>query len=198
MLALGVGREAIAEEMWPGTDQKKQRNNLGVQLNMLRKLLEPWGVTTYLLESGLTRFESDHARLEAALGRGDTETVTALYRGPLAPGVDGDTVVEERLNLHERVLDALLAGAEANASADVSEPDGTRRVEDAVRYLKRLLELEPMHEEAVQVLLGLLMRLGRRRDAQRTLERFAQLLRQETGLEPQPSTLALLDKAEGG
>ncbi|MCC6312097.1 MAG: hypothetical protein IT345_14435 [Trueperaceae bacterium] len=198
LLALGVGREAIAEEMWPGTDQKKQRNNLGVQLNMLRKLLEPWGVTTYLLESGLTRFESDHARLEAALGRGDTETVTALYRGPLAPGVDGDTVVEERLNLHERVLDALLAGAEANASADVSEPDGTRRVEDAVRYLKRLLELEPMHEEAVQVLLGLLMRLGRRRDAQRTLERFAQLLRQETGLEPQPSTLALLDKAEGG
>ncbi len=195
LLALGAGREAIAEAMWPDTDQKKQRNNLGVQLNMLRKLLEPWGVTTYLLESGLTRFESDHARLESALGRGDAEAVAALYRGPLAPGVDSDTVVEERLNLRERVLDALLAGAEANVSA-AGDPDGAGRIEDAVRYLKRLLELEPLHEEAVQALLGLLIRLGRRRDAQRTLERFAQLLRQETGLAPHRHTLALLGKAE--
>lgn len=194
LLALGYGREAIGEGMWPDTDQKKQRNNLGVQLNMLRKLLEPWGVTTYLLESGLTHFESDHAELEAALARGDVASVSDLYQGPLAPGVDLDPVAQERLHLQERVVDALLAGAEASAAKADGEVDGAGLLEDAVRYLKRLLELEPLHEEAVQALLGHLMRLGRRRDAQRTLERFIQTLEQETGLAPQPATLAHLVK----
>lgn len=181
LLALGLGREQVAEEIWPEADVKKQRNNLGVQLNLLRKQLEPWGVQTYLNEAGLVRFESDLHELERALQAGDAETVASLYREPLAPGVELGAVAEERDQLRERVIGAL---QEAATGADE---------ESALRYLRLALELDPLNEEALQSLLALLVRLGRRREAQRHYQRFEALLRRELGLAPQAGTARLLE-----
>ncbi len=188
LLALHVSREGVAEAMWPEADGKKQRNNLGVQLNLLRKLLEPWGVATYLNEAGLMHFESDVDELRSATEARDAERVLGLYRGPLAPGVEVQAVADERNALHEHVIEVLHAAALESASAPSEH-------EAAIRYLKRVLELEPLHEEALRALLALLAKLGRNREAQRHYARFRSLLLDEVGLEPHPTTSALLPDA---
>jgi len=201
LLALGADRERIGEEIWPEVDAKKQRNSLGVLLNMLRKVLEPWGAPTFILESGLARFTSDAQELREALAEGDHERVLALYAGPLAPGLTLPLVDDERQALHEEVLQALFDGAGAAAllpSAPKAAASATAAVgsvseaEFRVRLLKRLLELDPLHEEGLQALLTLLVRLGRRREAQRHFSRFEADLAAETGLAPQAATAELL------
>ncbi len=177
-LWLGATREQLAEEVWPDVDAAKQRNNLNVQLALLRKVIEPWGFATYLSEGGLTRTVSDHAELLAALEAGDAAAVGQRYREPLAAGIDLPRVDDERARLREAVVATLVAAS-----------DETRASEG---YLRRVLELEPLQEEALQLLLRGLLRRGRRREARERYRRFEAQLRAELDLEPLPETAALL------
>ncbi len=183
LLALGASREQIGEEMWPEADVKKQRNNLGVQLNLLRKLLEPWGVTTFLGERGLRHFWTDLQELGRALDAADAPRVLSMYREPLAPGVDVGLVADQRYDLRERVVQLMLAAAITTTS------------DNALSYLKRVMELEPLHEEALQELLVRLNSMGRRREALRLFRRFEEQLSQETGLAPHARTASLASLA---
>ena len=65
--------------------------------------------------------------------------------------------------------------------------------DDAVNYLERLLELDPLHEEALQLLLGKLISRGRKREAVKRYQSFATKLKTEMGLEPLEETQALLE-----
>ena len=177
LLTLGKTRDEVAEAMWPEVETKKQRNNLNVQLNALRKVIEPWGVTTYLFEQGLKRVTSDYGELSAALKTEDAGTVYALYREPFAPGLELFPIEDERSRLREEVVMLLFAASEGA---------------DATAYLERVLELEPLHEEALQSLLKQLVKRGRRRDARGRFDRFALRLREELGLEPLAETKSVL------
>lgn len=154
------------------------RNNLNVQLNLLRKVVEPWGTSTYVFEDGLRHTEADLWALEDALAAGDAEQAYRLYREPLAPGVDLPLLDEAREALRQRVIDLLFAVAR----------------EGNLDYLERVLELEPADEEALQQLLRLLVGRGRRREALLRYRRFAALLKADLGLEPLPETRSLLDE----
>lgn len=180
LFSLGLSREQVAEAMWPETGVTKQRNNLGVQLNLLRKVLEPWGLRTYLFEDGLKRLRSDYAELQAALGDADTGKILRLYKEPFAPGVDLEPIQNERGRLREEVIELLY---EASQEAEATE---------ASTYLTRVMELEPLHEEALQGLLTWLLAHGRRREAQQRYRQFQKILDEELGLEPLPETQALL------
>lgn len=182
LLALRQPREAIGEALWPEADTTKMRNNLHVQLNLLRKLLEPWGVPTYLTEAGLVRTTCDLWNLEEALTKGDAETVLAGYLPPLAPGIDLPLVSQAGDDLNERVINLFLHAAKA------APPDR------AEAYLDRLLVLDPLCEEALQHLLVLLIARGRRHEAQRRYHAFAKQLKEELGIEPLQRTLDLLSK----
>jgi DNA-binding SARP family transcriptional activator len=175
LLLLGESREAIGEVLWPELERDRVRNNLHVNLNQMRKLLEPWGVTSYLEETRLARANSDLGDLEAALERGDASSVMRLYRGKLAPGVDLPPVNDRRDQLHERVVDMLF-------QASLMDPTQMEA------YLERVLELEPLHEPALKHLLAHLVTVGRRKTAERRYQDFAQRLRDEMGLEPMPET----------
>jgi DNA-binding SARP family transcriptional activator len=178
LLLLGASREQLAEEMWPHADVAKQRNNLNVQLALLRKVVEPWGFAVYLSEGGLTRVRSDHAELVAALEAADAPAVLGRYREPFAPTIDLPRVDEERARLREAVVETLVAASDETRSSEA--------------YLRRVLELEPLHEEALQLLLRGLLRRGRRREARERYQRFEARLREELDLEPLPETAALL------
>lgn len=180
LLLLRQSREEIGAALWTELDAKKTRNNLNVQLNLLRRLTEPWNVSTYLFEDGLKRTEADLWALERALDARDAERVLNLYRHPLAPGLDVPVINEARERLAQEVTALLFAAAE------------TAPAERAGAYLERVLELEPLSEDALQRLLRLLLARGRRYEAQRRYDAFAQQLKDELGLEPLPETRALL------
>lgn len=182
LLTMGVSRDALGEALWPEADPAKVRNNLNVLMNGLRKALQPWGLPTYLHDGGLRRVTSDLQRVEAALQAGDWDAVTTWYAGPLGAGIDIDVVREGAGVLERRVLEGLRSAA---AAAD--DP------ERAIRWLDRLLELDPLHEEALHDLVVLLLRSGRRREARRRYRALADRLREELGVEPADATRRLLD-----
>ncbi len=179
LLALGYDRETIGEAIWPETDSKKVLNNLHVQLNLLRKILEPWGIKTYLTEDGLARTTTDIGHLKEALKQNNINAVLQLYQEPLAPGVDLPLLDEARESLREEVITCFFEAAQ--------------HTNDGVDYLERLLELDPLHEEALQLLLQRLISRGRKREAVKRYQSFATKLKTEMGLEPLEETQVLLE-----
>ncbi|MCA9840031.1 MAG: hypothetical protein KC422_24185 [Trueperaceae bacterium] len=179
LLALGHSREEIGEAMWPNTDTKKVRNNLNVQLNFLRKVIEPWGESTYLFEEGLKTTRSDLWDLDQALAERDGPALLALYKTPFAPGLELQLIQDARESYKQDVIDSLFEFAMNQAE------------EDRVTYLERVLDLDSLYEEALQSLLQVLSRRGRRREVQRRYQKFARQLADELGLEPLPETQAI-------
>ena len=178
LLTLRLPRDQIAETLWPEADTDKSRNNLHVNLNALRKVVEPWGVPTYILESGLARANVDLWNIEAALDRGDFKAVRNLYAN-FAPGFDFAPLEEYRDDLRERVLGGLLE--HANTVSD--------NVEDT---LEAILKIDPLHEDAFSSLLELMVQSGRRVSAERRFREFSKRLRDEMGLEPSVELRRLL------
>lgn len=180
LMTLGVSKEVMGEAIWPETAAKKVKNNLYVTLNALRKMLEPWGVSTYLDDVTLTRTQADLWALEAALEAGDHGAVFRLYKGPLVPQLDTTFVAEARDSLHNRVIDFLL---------DAGLKETTQQAEF---YLRRVVELDPLNEPALQELLRRLIKRGRRLEAVRYYRSFARRLDDEMGIEPDRSTTEIL------
>jgi len=181
LFAVGLSREQVAEALWPEADESKQRNNMGVQMSLLRSALEPWGVPTYVHKDGLRRVDSDHGRLCRALAEGDAEEVSRLYREPFAGGLALGAVEEHAAWLRGRVLGCLTSAAASASDAD------------AAAYLERALEVDPLNEETLRDLLVRLRSSGRTQAARRRLADFVARLRAETGLDPLPETLAVLE-----
>lgn len=171
LLALGYSRAEAAEALWPEADAARSRNNLHVNLNTLRRALEPWGLPSYLGETGLQHFRCDVLELQAALECGDWQEVRRLYR-PLLPDSDLPPVARQRDALHQRVVDG---GWQHSRSL----PGG-----EAEPWLRWLLDLDPLHEPALERLLTLLCGSGRRHSAGQLFQRYQRQLSEELGLEP--------------
>jgi len=178
LLLLGLPREEIAFALWPDLSEEAALNNLYVWLARLKKLLEPWGVPTYLLEEGLKGVECDLYALEEALEKEDAERVYALYQEPLFPGLDHPLLDRKREEVFHRVRALFLK---------VREP----------RYLERLLELDPLDEEALLPLVEGCLARGQRARAQAHLERYRKRLWEELRERPSPGVEALLRRLSG-
>lgn len=180
LMALGYDRAAVGLALWPDADKRKVQNNFQVQLTLLRRELEPWGVRTYLGDTGLERFVSDVATLKEAVAAGDAVTVADLYREPLAAGLDLAALDVERAQLQGDVLDLLKRVAAASDPVTV------------VALLDAVLRIDPLDEEAVADQLTALVAVGRRREAQRRYRAFAERLDSELGTAPEAATAAAL------
>jgi DNA-binding SARP family transcriptional activator len=191
LLLLDYDRNVIGEALWPDVDTKKVLNNLNVQLTLLRKTLEPWGLKTYLTEDGLSRSNTDIRRLREALGQNNVTAVLQLYREPLAPDVDLPLLDEARESLREEVIDCFFEAAQSGETRGGETQSG----DDGVAYLERLLELDPLHEEALRLLLEKLVVRGRKREAVKRYQSFAAKLKTEMDLEPLEVTQKILGEA---
>ncbi len=176
LFQMGLSRDEVAEAIWPEADSAKQRNNIGVQFSLLRRVVEPWGTPTFVFEDGLRRVACDHADLRAALEAGDAHRVLETYREPFAGGLELDALDEHRAWLRAQVVAVLSEAAEA------ADPGA------AEAYLARIVDLDPLDEDALRALLQHLVRRGRPREAQRRYAAFATRLRDEMGLEPVEET----------
>ena len=101
-------------------------------------------------------------------------TPNRLHRGSSFPHEN------ERSRLREEVV------------APLFRASGRAPGADATAYLERVLELEPLHEEALQSLPKQLLKRGRRRDARGRFDRFAARLYEELGLEPLAETKSII------
>lgn len=180
LLALGYSKERVATEVWPESPADKSGNNLNVQLHLMRKTLEPWGLQTYLSDGALTHTDVDLLKLRQALEQQDAAAALRLYRGDLAPELDTEALVAERDSLRREVLQLLTK--EAAASKPV----------EALPLLERTLEIDPLHEQAVALLASKLIQLGRRSAAHKRVAEFSDMLALETGLRPTSELMALL------
>ncbi|WP_117236697.1 AfsR/SARP family transcriptional regulator [Thermus sediminis] len=177
LLLLGVPREEIAFLLWPEVPEGAALNNLSVWLSRLRKALEPWGVPTYLREEGLCRVESDLQALEAALEEKDAQRALALYQEPLFPSLDLPLLDRKREELYHRVRALFLEAGEA-------------------RYLERLLELDPLDEEALLPLVNGCLFRGQRARALKLLRAYERRLWEELGERPSGEVAVLLRRLQ--
>ncbi|WP_018111694.1 AfsR/SARP family transcriptional regulator [Thermus igniterrae] len=173
LLLLGLPREEVAFALWPDLPEEAALNNLHVWLARMRKLLEPWGVATYLEEGGLRRVEADLLALEKALAEGEAEQALALYQEPLFPGLDHPLLDRRREEVFHRVRSLFL---------ERREP----------RFLERLLELDPLDEEALLPLVEGCLARGQRARARRLLEDYRRRLWEELKERPSPRVEGLL------
>ncbi|WP_243027666.1 BTAD domain-containing putative transcriptional regulator [Thermus albus] len=178
LMLLGLPREEVAFALWPDVTEEAALNNLYVWLARLRKVLEPWGVPTYLGEEGLMRVEADLSALEEALQRGQAERVLELYREPLFPGLDHPLLDRKREEVFHRVRALFLKRAEPH-------------------FLERLLELDPLDEEALLPLSASYLARGQRARALRLLERYRKRLWEELGEKPSSKVEALIKSLQG-
>lgn len=178
LLLLGLPREEVAFALWPDMPEAAALNNLYVWLARLRKLLEPWGVATYLGEEGLKRVEADLFALEEALQREDAERALALYREPLFSGLDHPHLDRKREEVFHRVRALFLKRREP-------------------RLLERLLELDPLDEEALLSLVERCLEQGQRARVERLLEAYRKRLKEELGERASPQVQALLRRLRG-
>lgn len=193
-------REAIAADLWPDAG--------GASAGSLRQAL--WLVRQALTEAGVltedvldieadtvgiridTRIDLDVTAFESGLldEACAAETAVELYHGDLLEGLGHDCFAAERERLSDRFEDALALVAEQRLAA--GNPSGAREAAE------RLLERDPLREEAHAVLIGVHGLIGSRSQVIRQYRRLSDVLHRELGETPLPDTEAIYRQAIDG
>lgn len=172
-----TARERLAQLMWPDSSAEVARNALRQRLFRLRRQFG-----NALVEG--TQQLSLRAQVTHDLGGSDT-----LLGGLEAP------VGEMRLWLQaerDRRREVQRRQWVSRIEAHEAEGDGAA----ALPLAMRLIEMDPLSEDAHRHLIRLHYLAGDRSAALRAFDRCEQLLKHEVGTRPGPQTLALLDAIE--
>ncbi len=208
-------REVLADLLWDDRSQGQALSNLRVVLSGLRQRLGSYLVITRQLV-GLNpdcAFRLDVREFEAAVKRASTvmanqgrlskidathlEQALALYRGEFLAGFTvrssqgfEDWMLRERERLNSQAVEALHLLV-TNHRLDGAYPA-------AIAYARRLLELDPLHEETHRQLMTMLGQTGQRSDALAQYATCRRMLAEELGVEPAEETTALYEKMRDG
>jgi predicted ATPase/DNA-binding SARP family transcriptional activator len=187
-----VNRDELAYLFWSDTDNEVARHNLRQLLKRL-KLLPLADALEVERERLRWQTSSDVHAFKQALVEQRLDHALELYTGVLLKGLESDEANEfhswlgsERESLHTRWRETVLRHGE-KAEATV-----------AATWLQKLLEHDPLDEEAFQVYLSVLAKAGQTREALQSYERFAKTLEQELGLEPTSVTEQLYKAIQSG
>ncbi|GGK40046.1 hypothetical protein GCM10008955_37260 [Deinococcus malanensis] len=182
-------RGQIADLLWPETPTSSARNNL---VHLLRRLREASGAD--LVDAG----ESLTLRPELAVDALEVLTTGKPEAGrDLLDGTDFDDlpdVSEWILAQSERLAAAKAGWYRENIARMLQEGDAT----EAAALAERWTELDPMSEEACQVLMRACYEQGDRPAALRAYHRYKQGLRHEIGADPSPETQRLAREIDQG
>lgn len=166
-----VTREAAIDALWPDLDASAGRKNLRVTLSYLTKALEPdrgrstppWfvqadGETLRLNTQGL---ELDVTKMQSALAAAlehqrsgvASKSIEALdaavgcYRGPFLADTDDEWAIEERMLFERQTVNGCLRLAALLHAG---------RSPDAVTYVRRAIEIDPLSVDACELLVEVL------------------------------------------
>jgi DNA-binding SARP family transcriptional activator len=187
-------RDTLVGLFWPESDATRARNSLNQAVHFLRRSLGESVIVSRGDELGVEpgRIWCDAQEFTALLDSGRTEAAMELYAGELLPGlyVEDALGVERWLESQRERLRSLAVGA-AGSLADAAENAGD--APQAVRWVRRAVELEPGNEAAVRRLIVLLERSGDRAGALAAFEVLQQRLQDDFDASPSAETLALVE-----
>jgi ABC-type transport system substrate-binding protein/DNA-binding SARP family transcriptional activator len=185
-------RERLADLFWGDRPERKARRSLTTALWHIRRCL-PASEDDWLLgDVHAVQFDPeadvwiDVAEFESLLARSEPSSLrsaVALYRGDFLDGFYDDWVLNERYRLetlYSEALARLMIGLEAAADHEGALATGLR-----------LLEHDPLREDAHRLVMRSLCRLGRRNAALEQYRRCQEIVQQELGAEPMPETVEL-------
>jgi predicted ATPase/DNA-binding SARP family transcriptional activator len=190
-----VSREHLADLLWPDKSASRGRANLSWQLHHLSTLAPGRLDAT----PDAVRFRRDSSRgldLDGFTALAEEKDAVALadaaalYRGDLLEGLHLDGCADFEVWLTgERERWRRWAGRLLGDLVAHHTELGERH--EALRYARRLLELEPWQEEAHRQVMRLLALDGQRAAALRQYDECARILESELGLPPSEATTAL-------
>jgi predicted ATPase/DNA-binding SARP family transcriptional activator len=189
-------RDELIDLLWPDSLPEQGAGNLRKAVQQLRLGLGQLDPSPLLVERGwvflnpVYHWEIDLVRFEEVIEREDVmiaqlEEGLALCRGePLAEEryEDWATRIRERIEREWRAGCLRLAELDRTAG----------RPEEAVRWLERLYQHDPLDETVLQQVLSALAAMGRRTEGVRLYQQFERRLKEELDLEPAPETVALI------
>lgn len=206
-------RHQIATLLWPDLSEEKALSNLRYNLWTLRQALgelpiEAGRLTIAFQESSQVwvdvhefqaRLNSQNRAAEpnGAQDITNLQRVVKLYRGDLLDGFElsgtpffDEWLQEQRTHFHLKAVDIL-----TQLSHDYTTHHHLPKALDTTR---RLLELEPWHEQAHQQFMLVLTLSGQRTNALEHYEQYRQRLAAEMGLDPEPETMTLWQRIKAG
>ena len=190
-----LGRDELAELLWPERTQEQARVNLRVTLYRLRGQVEPYLLITrqQLALNPDAVVDLDARQFERHLAAGELAVATALYRGDFLAGfyLDGSPAFEQWALLERERLRTLAIAAYQQL---VDQAATAGQLDAATAYAQRLLQLDPWHEPTHRQLMRLLAHAGQRSAALAQYETCRTLLAAELGVAPDEATTALYEQ----
>ena len=197
--------EPMLESFWPGTTSEKGRRNLSYSLSQLNEGLEKVGLQP---EALIFRTPTHWQLKPEALGQHDyievqrlvssgqalsseasLDRILSLYRGKFLPACYEDWAETLRSNLESDLLQTLLATAQSAAESG--------QVSTLQKSCQKLLELDPLHEEAACLLIAEELKAARPEVAVSIYEAVEKSLKAED-LEPSIELVKLYHRARLG
>ncbi len=194
-----VSRDEIINTLWDGLDPDKALKNINTTVYYIRKALSQYGLeqcitTTHkeirinanLISCDLYEFE----RLQSSRASNEGLVCTAdllldLYRGELFQSKSYEWSFQKSRGLESSLVTALLRAADYCRN--------TLNYETAERLYKKILELDPLNEDACGSMIKLCLLTGRKKEAQRLYHRLENLLFNELGEKPQDKLRKLME-----
>jgi DNA-binding SARP family transcriptional activator len=186
-----ANRERIAEALWSERAPGYARRRLADTLYRLRRDYNPdWiALTSTTLASGTALPEVDLWRFEALIASeqpADLAQAVALYQADLLVDLDAEWAILRRAEVRERFLDGLWRLGQIAATAE--------EWASAIDWFQRLVNEDPLREEAYQALMRSLVRGRRTAEALAVYQHLKRVLRSELGVAPTLSSQALADQ----
>lgn len=192
-------REKLSDLLWGDSNQTRARANLRQALTRVRQALPAALPRCLVAENGTIRLDSatvrcDVPEFEKLTGQGTPnalEQAALLYRGDLLEGllIDEEPFEDWLREERRRLRDLAIEGFRALLGHYEKIGASTRGVEIA----RRLLVLDPYHEETHRLLMLFYLDQGRRGAALGQYEECRRMLRRELDVEPEAPTQRLYE-----
>jgi len=196
-------RDHLATLLWSESLESNALHSLRSSLYHIRQALHTKGADEVLISAGerislkLDEYACDVTSFRRLLAEGSESALAqavSLYRGPLLQGftLAEAPLFEEWVRFEESALrQSYLAALQQLASWAESREAWN----EAIHYVQRIVQLDPLSEDMQRRLIGLYQRTGAPGQALRQYQQFEMELKHELGLTPSAETQALLSAA---
>jgi DNA-binding SARP family transcriptional activator len=190
-----MSRDKLVGYLWPETDTKRARHVLNQLVYAQRQQFGPddllSGRKTLRLNDRV--IWTDVREFEQALARGEDEPAVALYAGPFLDGffLEGSPEFEQWADGQRRRLARACIEA-VRRMAELAGANG--KAQDAVKWWRRAVDLEPLEAGSVFCLVEALAAAGDRIAALQEARRYEDRLQRELGVPVEPRMRELMSQ----